>query len=141
VQGELVVTLTWDTEVDVDLHVMDPLGNEIYHGAPSSLDPFAHGASASSASPGVLDVDSNAGCIIDGLRQEDVIWAGAPPSGHYLVRVDTPSLCGQASSHWTVSVMLQAALLTEVTGTAFDTDTWGAHDRGAGVLALEFDVP
>jgi len=141
VQGELVVTLTWETEADVDLHVVDPLGNEIFHGAPSSLDPFAHGASVSSDSPGVLDVDSNASCSIDGLRQEDVIWAGAPPSGHFLVRVDTPSLCGQASAHWTVSVMLQAALLTEVTGIALDSDTWGAHDRGAGVLALEFDVP
>jgi hypothetical protein len=140
VQGELVVTLAWDTEADVDLHVLDPLGNEIYHGAPSSLDPFAQGTSVSSASPGVLDVDSNANCRADGLCQEDVIWAGTPPRGHYVVRVDTLSLCGQASAHWTVSVMLHAALLAEVTGTAFDTDTWGAHDRGAGVLALEFEV-
>lgn len=141
VNGELVVTLTWDTEADVDLHVLDPLGNEIYHGAPSSLDPFAHGTSVSNASPGVLDVDSNADCRVDGFRQEDVIWAGSLPSGHYVVRVDTPSLCGLASAHWTVSVTLHAALLTDVTGTAFDTDTWGGHDRGAGVLALEFEVP
>jgi len=26
-------------------------------------------------------------------------------------------------------------------GSSFDADTRGAHDRGAGLLALEFDVP
>ena len=141
VQGALVIALTWDTEADVDLHVVDPLGNEIYHGAPSSQDAFAPNSSASTVSYGILDVDSNADCVIDGFRQEDVAWANAPPSGHYLVRVDTPSLCGQTSAHWTVRVTLYGTTLAEVTGTAFDSDTWGPHDRGAGVLAVGFDVP
>jgi hypothetical protein len=141
VQGDLVVTLTWDTEADVDLHVVDPLGNEIYHGAPSSQDAFAPGSSASAVGCGILDFDSNANCIIDGLRQEDVTWANAPPSGHYLVRVDTTSLCGQVSAHWTVRVILYGVSLAEATGTAFDSDTWGPHDRGAGMLAIGFDVP
>ena len=139
VQGELVVTLTWDTESDVDLHVVDPLGNEIYHGDPTSRDPFA--PDSGSDSYGILDFDSNANCIIDGLRQEDVTWAGEPPSGHYLVRVDTPSLCGQVSANWKVHVILHGAALAEAIGTAFETDTWGPHDRGAGALALEFNVP
>jgi hypothetical protein len=141
VQGALVITLTWDTEADVDLHVVDPLGDEIYHGVPSSQDAFALNSSTSTVSYGVLDFDSNADCVIDGFRQEDVAWASAPPSGHYLVRVDTSSLCGQASAHWTVRVKLYDTFLAEVTGTAFDSDTWGPHDRGAGVLAVGFDVP
>ena len=141
VQGALIVTLTWDTEADVDLHVVDPLGNEIYHGAPSSQDAFAQGSPTAVASYGILDFDSNANCTIDGLRQEDVTWTNAPPSGHYLARVDTTSLCGQTSAHWTIRVILYGTTLVEVTGTAFDSDTWGAHDRGAGVLAIGFDVP
>ncbi len=141
VPGDLVVTLTWDTEADVDLHVVHPLGNEIYHGAPSSQDAFVARATTSAASYGILDFDSNANCIIDGLRQEDITWANAPPSGHYLVHVDTPSLCGQVSAHWTVGVILDGATLAEASGTAFDSDTWGPHDRGAGVLAIGFDVP
>ncbi len=139
VMGALVVTLTWDTESDVDLHVVDPLGNEIYHGAPNSVDAFLPGSS--DASDGMLDEDSNAGCVIDGLRQEDVTWASAPPSGQYLVRVDTASLCGQASAHWTVQVLLNGTSIGTATGIALDSDTRGAHDRGAGLLALEFDVP
>ena len=141
VQGDLVVTLTWDTEADVNLHVLDPLGNEIYHGAPSSQDAFAPHSSASPVGHGILDFDSNADCIIDGLRQEDVSWETTPPSGHYLVRVDTPSLCGQTSAHWIVRVVLDGTTLVEVTGTAFDSDTRGPHDRGAGVLAVGFNVP
>jgi hypothetical protein len=141
VQGELVITLTWDTEADVDLHVVDPLGNEVFHGAPSSCNAYAPGGSTPGESCGILDVDSNANCAIDGLRQEDVIWAAAPPAGHYLVRVDTTSLCGQVSARWTVRAIVHGTAIGTVKGTAFDTDTRGAHDRGAGMLALEFDVP
>ena len=137
--GELVVTLTWDSNADVDLHVLDPLGNEIFHGAPSSRDAFAAGDP--NASYSVLDVDSNADCALDGLRQEDVSWAQAPPVGHYLVRVDTTSLCASAAARWLVRVSLRGEALATTSGIALDSDTWGAHDRGAGVLALGFDVP
>jgi hypothetical protein len=140
VAGALVITLTWDTESDLDLHVVDPLGNEIFHGAPSSRNTFLPG-SASDQSYGTLDEDSNADCILDGLRQEDVTWADQPPSGHYLVRVDTASLCDQASAHWKVEALLNGTSLGRATGTSLDSDTWGAHDRGAGLLALQFDVP
>lgn len=138
VTGALVVTLTWDTGSDLDLHVIDPLGIEIYHGAPNSRTAFSPGADGSN---GALDHDSNAGCVIDGLRQEDVIWADAPPAGQYFVRVDTASLCRTANAHWTVKVLLDGAAVAEATGLSLDTDTWGAHDRGAGLLALGFSVP
>jgi hypothetical protein len=139
VTGALVVTLTWDTEADLDLHVVDPLGNEIFYGAPSSRDAFT--PSASSDGVGVLDVDSNAQCNIDGLRREDVVWASDPPSGAYLVRVDTASLCGEVSAHWKIEVNHDGALLGGAIGIALDSDTRDAHDRGAGVLAYEFDLP
>ncbi len=137
--GALTVTLTWDTESDLDLHVVDPSGTEIFHGARSSVDLFA--PEAAGASYGVLDVDSNAQCMIDGLRQEDVIWADEPPSGHYAVRVDTTSLCDRPNAHWTVRVTLHDVTLASAAGLSLDSDTRGSHDRGAGLLALGFDVP
>ena len=139
VTGVLVVTLTWDTESDLDLHVVDPFGSEIFHGAPNSVNAFSPGSAGQSN--GTLDGDSNAGCRIDGWRQEDVTWAKAPPSGHYLVRVDTASLCGTPNAHWAVRVLLDGMVIGEATGLSLDSDTWGAHDRGAGLLAVGFDVP
>src|SRR5262249_10942321 len=94
VPSDLVVQLTWDTEADLDLHVIDPLGREIFHGDATTLDPFSPGGSAQS-SYGFLAADSNGNCTIDGARQESAIWVGTPPSGRYSVRVDTASLCGQ----------------------------------------------
>ncbi|MEO7033228.1 MAG: hypothetical protein ABI548_05185 [Polyangiaceae bacterium] len=139
VAGALTVTLTWDTESDLDLHVVDPSGTEIFHGARSSVDLLSSGAAG--ASVGFLDVDSNAQCVIDGLRQEDAIWVDKPPSGHYLVRVDTTSLCDRPNAHWTVRVTLEGTALASATGLSLDSDTRGSHDRGAGLLALGFDVP
>jgi len=139
VTGDLVVSLSWDNEADLDLHVLDPLGNEIYHGAPSSIDAFAAGASKESA--GILDFDSNADCEDDQLRQENVVWRQEPPSGRYSVRVDSASLCGRSVAHWNVRATLHDLQLGAAQGTSLDSDTWGAHDRGAGLLALGFDVP
>ncbi len=138
--GALVVTLTWDTESDLDLHVVDPLGNEIFHGNPTSANAYAPGGSTDQ-NPGILDVDSNANCVIDGRRQEDVTWATDPPSGKYLVRVDAASLCGQVIAHYQVRALLHGKSVGAAEGIALDQDTWGAHDRGAGTLVLTFDVP
>ena len=142
--GALVVTLSWDTESDLDLHVIDPLGDEIFHGDPNSIPPPSPGnptPSPDAGSYGFLDDDSNAQCVIDGRRQEDVVWSAAPPSGHYLVRVDTNSLCSQSIAHWTVTATSNGRSVGAAQGVSTDSDTWGAHDRGAGVNALGFDVP
>ena len=78
--GDLVVTLTWDTESNLNLHVGDPDGADIYWGNQSSQPPFAFNQ-PDSGSFGYIDYDSNANCVIDGLRREDVIWPDPPPSG------------------------------------------------------------
>jgi hypothetical protein len=126
--GALAITLSWDTEADLDLHVVEPGGAEIYWG---------HIASQT----GVLDFDSNQSCVIDGLRRERALWAATAPSGHYLVRVDTPSLCAEATAHWHLEAQLGASVVASAQGQSIPSDTRGAHARGAGVLALELDVP
>jgi hypothetical protein len=138
--GDLVITLTWDTESDMDLHVVAPSGVEIFHGAMSDQPPpFAPQPEAGSY--GHLDRDSNANCVIDGKRQESVIWPDATPAGAYTVRVDAASLCGQAIAHWTVTATLNGKSIGKAQGIALDASTRGPHDVGAGVTALELRVP
>jgi hypothetical protein len=141
--GQLVVALRWDTESDLDLHVVDAHGVEIWARNINSYQPPPGGAPDPNAwmQGGILDRDSNANCVIDGARAEDVIWTQTPPSGHYLVRVDTFSLCGESAARWTVEVTLRGAVLARAHGQSGDADTRGPHDRGAGLRALEFDVP
>jgi hypothetical protein len=138
--GALVFALTWDTESDMDLHVVDPAGNEIYHGAMSDAPPpFA--PQPDGGSYGFLDWDSNANCVIDGRREEDVVWPDPPPSGAYVVRVDAASLCGQSIARFTVRALRGGRVIAEAEGVAVDASTRGPHDRGAGVTMLEVSVP
>ncbi len=143
-KGRLIVSLSWDTEADLDLHVVDAAGVEIYKG---NLNSYAKPPPGTPVDPsaakngGILDFDSNAACVIDGRRAEHVTYASAPPPGHYTVRVDTFSLCAAPSANWRVSASLDGKSLGVSQGESLDADEQTAHDRGAGVLALEFDVP
>jgi hypothetical protein len=56
------------------------------------------------------------------------------------LRVDAASLCGQTGAHWQVNALLNGVSLGSARGDALDTDTRGGDDRGAGLLALEFDL-
>jgi hypothetical protein len=142
--GPMVVSLAWNGNADLDLHVVDPDGVEIFSRHPSGYRPPPPPAipdpTAADNAP-LLDLDSNAGCVIDGHDQEDVVWKLAPASGHYIVRVDAASLCGLPYSDWRVEQLVDGAVVLSASGEAVDADTRGEHDAGAGRTALEFDVP
>lgn len=144
-RGRLVISLSWDNQADLDLHVVMPSGIEIfkrnpteYERPPPSAGPVPPGAPTDG---GVLDRDSNAGCVFDGRRAENVVWTEAPPPGRYLVRVDTSSLCGAPSARWRVEALLDGVRIGAAQGTSTEHDLRFSHDRGGGVLALELDVP
>ncbi len=91
--GDVQVSASWDAPSDVDLHVVDPRGEEIYYG------------NTISASGGQLDLDSNAGCQIDNTNNENIRWLqGRAPIGTYIVRLDYWSNCGVASTNYVVTV-------------------------------------
>jgi len=143
--GRLVISLRWHNEADLDLHVVLPSGIELfkrnrteYERPPPSAGPVPPDAPTDG---GVLDRDSNAMCVPDGQRAENAVWSEAPPSGRYVVRVDTFSLCGAPSADWRVEAFLDGARIGEARGTSTEVDTRFDHNRGAGVLALELDVP
>jgi hypothetical protein len=91
--GEVQVSVSWDAGSDVDLHVVDPRGEEIYYG------------NTQSTSGGELDLDSNAGCSIDNKNNENIRWpSGRAPSGSYTVKVDYWDSCGVPSTNFIVTV-------------------------------------
>ena len=91
--GDVQVTLSWDVDSDVDLHVVDPSGEELYFG------------NRESASGGMLDRDSNPECAIDGIRNENIFWpVGAAPQGTYVVRVNHWAGCDLPRTNWTVLI-------------------------------------
>jgi hypothetical protein len=126
--GSLVVSLRWSGHADLDLHVIDPAGTELWAG-----NPVADG--------GQLDLDSNTQCVFDGRAEENAIWQAPPAPGQYTVRVDTFSLCGDLVTDWVVEAYLEGNRVAAASGTSVDTDTIGPHQRGAGRDAIVFDVP
>lgn len=143
-EGALVVSLLWDTESDLDLHVVDPTGAEIWKRDINSYVPPPPGEPPDPngwKKGGILDFDSNAECVVDGRRRENVIWKEAPPKGQYVARVDTFSLCEAETARWVVEVYVAGELAGSARGTSTDIDARGPHDRGAGTLALTFEVP
>lgn len=82
--GDVQVTLFWDGRNDLDLHVVDPAGEEIFYGY------------SSSTSGGKLDIDGNAGCGSNMTDSpiENVFWAtGGAPRGNFRIFVNYYSQC------------------------------------------------
>lgn len=107
--GDVRVTLTWNTTADIDLHVTDPMGFEIYF-------PSDHERSPSG---GELDVDANAGCGND-QQVENIFWpAGGAPNGTYQVEVVYFSSCGAGPTNYEVAVNVGGRLLDRHRGTLY----------------------
>jgi uncharacterized protein YfaP (DUF2135 family) len=123
--GNVQVSVSWDVDSDLDLHVIDPTGAEIYYGATTS------------GSGGRLDLDSNLDCYIDGVRNENVTWAHAPP-GLYTVLVDLYRGCGSTATNYVVTIQAAGQPTRTIPGTLTGD---GDGDAQAGALVTTFVVP
>jgi hypothetical protein len=124
--GAVQISVSWNVDSDVDLHVVDPSGEEIYFGNPSS------------ASGGTLDLDSNPDCDIDGKRNENITWQDSAPAGTYIVRVALYNSCGVTPSDYVVTVQVAGQPTRTYTGSLpGDGDAGG---EGAGVEVISFEV-
>ncbi len=153
--GELVVALDWPGAADLDLHVIDPAGDEAWIGDPNTWKPPPPGNPVDPCAyltGGMLDLDANQDCRRDADPSEHVVWAGgtcagmqvAPivPAGTYTVRVEAKSLCTDASAPWLVTVFHQGTAIASARGIATPDDAeYGKHGAGAGVTALTFTLP
>ncbi len=121
--GDVQIALSWDADSDVDLHVVAPDGSEIYYANPRSVG-------------GELDLDSNAGCSIDGTRNENVTWpTGTAPAGTYTVLVDHWDSCGVAQTNYTVRIN-NGGNVQVFTGSLTGEGTHGGV--GSGVIVATF---
>jgi hypothetical protein len=150
--GQLVVSLQWVGAADLDLHVVDPDGNEAWSGNPNTWKkPIGPSDPEAWMTGGILDHDGNMSCTRDGLPSEDVVWSehmGATgpvepivPPGEYTVRVDARSLCGDASAAWGVTVTSAGEVIATARGIATPYEvTYEPHGAGAGITALHFQL-
>ncbi len=93
-EGDVLATLSWRSEADLDLHVFEPSGEEIWY------------ADRNSATGGYLDTDANAGCSERRTApQENVTWpSGKAPKGSYRISVVVYDRCDQAKLEWNLVV-------------------------------------
>jgi uncharacterized protein YfaP (DUF2135 family) len=102
------LVFTNEANVDLDLHVEDPSGDEIYYYNPVST------------SKGVLDVDCLCGDCPTGPN-ENIFWeTGKAPKGTYKVWVEYYDDCGNSasrSSDFTLRVVQNEKIIATYTGT------------------------
>jgi hypothetical protein len=91
-----MISLNWDTNFDLDLHVTLPNGADVSPKMPS--------VAVDAGVPPQFDRDSLQDCVPDGVREEDLVFQDLPPPGVYGIRVDPFASCGQPAAHFTVSV-------------------------------------
>jgi hypothetical protein len=104
--GDVQVILRWDNTADLDLHVVDPAGEEIYFSIPTS------------SSGGQLDVDANGDCSGD-PPVENVFWpTGGAPNGNYQVSVVYYGSCDATEpAHYEVTTLLDGQVVDVSSGT------------------------
>jgi hypothetical protein len=102
----VVISLAWDSGADLDIHLVAPDGIELDPQNPTTATSaqLMMAGGEVPAGTGYLDHDSNAGCVEDGYREEDVVFPTWPAPGTYVVRVDMFSSCGAPAANFTVTV-------------------------------------
>ncbi|MDD9986417.1 MAG: putative Ig domain-containing protein [Spirochaetaceae bacterium] len=124
--SDVQVTVSWDSDADLDLHVADPNGDEVYE------DTWVV------ESGGRLDVESGDFCSGPPIRNEHVAWTGGtPPPGLYEVRVTHDDNCDAEETNYVVSVYNHGTV-TVFTGTF--TGPGVSSGRGTGTLITRFQV-
>lgn len=142
---ETVISLSWDTNVDLDLQVMTPDGLLVTPKHPNTLALSDNAAVPVEA--GQIDRDSNAGCAIDGIRYENLVFATIKPqSGNWGVYVDLFDSCKQSVVHFTVrayQAVTDAAgnrtlqEMSKVVGILLATDATGGS-KSLGTFVVEY---
>lgn len=101
-EGNPRINLAFDGDVDFDLHVIDPAGEEIY---------YAHEYSVSG---GQLDVD----CVCCSHGNENIYWiSGTAPRGTYQYWVEFYDYCNDPSGDYVLTVTKNGNVQSQKTGT------------------------
>ena len=108
--GDVQVSVSWNSNADVDIHVIDPSGEEIDY-------------SNEQGENGELDLDSNAACAGDNVRNENITFPSPAPTGTYSWYVDLYDNCGTTATNWVVTVRREGRATQTFTGSFGSTET------------------
>lgn len=166
--AKMQISLSWDLLNDIDLHLVEPNGNEIYFGNEGGLnydwdqlyidhpddwdmltpDQMSEYILDDEVTTGVLDLDSNPGCWIDSVNNENIIYIF--PSdiqvGEYIVRVDFYSDCVWAgTTNYIVTARYDNELMATSSGNnpyygSFEAGTDDSGGAGSGVEVMRFNL-
>ena len=120
--GDLRVNLQWYTKTDLDLHVIDPCGNEIY---------FSKRRAICSGGAGTLDLDANALFGTTSRPQENIYW-NSPAKGTYTIKVH----CFK----WRERVSTPITYNVTVIDKGVRSDKRGQISSGQNILVLKHTV-
>jgi hypothetical protein len=99
-----VLSMVWDTAVDLDLRVVTPQGKIVDPKHPSTALAVNGRVDPSVPSTGLFDTDAERDCVDTGHRRENLVWQDPPEPGRYFVYASLYSACGQPSVRFTVSL-------------------------------------
>lgn len=127
IPGEVEVKLSFSNNKDVDLHLFTPGGEHIYYGNRGGSFTTDKGEEVTYG----LDIDSNAGCSIDGINKENIyLPAEKVESGTYKVVVDMFANCNrETATSWNIVVRYQGEFIKPISGT---NPVSGVYPAGAG---------
>lgn len=125
--GDLEVNLFFSNEKDIDLYLIMPDGNTIFFGNRGGSYTLEDGTVVSYG----LDHDSNAGCRIDGLNNENiVIPQEMVQNGVYEVKVDMYANCNSSiATDWSVVARYHGDIVENELG---GNPVYGTYPVGAG---------
>lgn len=131
-----VVSLVWDSDVDLDLVVVTPSGKRVDARHPTTAERIEGMpiSSAALADPtlGVLVRDSNANCEIDGRNAERIEWRESPADGAYGLYADLFDACGEVGVTFVLTVYRREALADGGFRLVEETRRTGSLQRLAG---------
>ena len=143
-EDHVVASLVWGNDADLDLHIVSPTGKELDPKHPNTGALDADGVAPLGS--GLLDRDSNNGCIPDGTRNENVSWkddpdvdGDSPEPGTYIVRVDMFSACGKPAADFVFILTIDGQEVLRKVGRLLDADADNGGP-GSGLFVTEFTL-
>jgi len=101
--GDVQATLIWSGDSDMDVHVVEPNGEETYFSVRES------------STGGMLDLDDIPACGVEtGTHVENIFWpTGQAPPGRYVAYVHFYNSCGAASQSVQLTVQVNGQIVVD----------------------------